>query len=333
LSKPFAAALRRWYLRGSRRLPWRGAQDPYRIWVSEIMLQQTRVQTVIPYYQRFLARFPDVESLARAPEADVLECWSGLGYYSRARNLQRAARLIAEQGRFPRDYESIRRLPGIGDYTAAAVASIAFGLPYAAVDGNVLRVMARIANDPGEIGSAATRKRFRDMAMDLLDRRDPGTFNQAMMELGATVCLPRQPLCNACPVAGFCAARKAGTESRLPAGTRKSELQQIELTLALVERRGRFLMWRRGAEARRLAGFWELPEARQLPGFEPGEPLGSFQHTITNHRYQVAVIRGSAPRAPRGWRWIEAAAPDRPPLSTMTRKALALHARPPRFSS
>src|ERR1035438_4678919 len=179
-----------WYRKGHRDLPWRRTTDPYRIWVSEIMLQQTRVQAAIPYYRRFLDRFPTVEALAAAAEQDVLTLWAGLGYYSRARNLRRAAQQVVAAGGFPRDYAAIRALPGIGDYTAAAIASIVFQLPYAAVDGNVLRVVARVENDAADIASPRTRERFRAIAREWMGRRQPGVFNQALMELGATVCVP-----------------------------------------------------------------------------------------------------------------------------------------------
>lgn len=288
------------------------------------MLQQTRAQAAIPYYERFLARFPGIAELARAEEPQVLEAWSGLGYYSRARNLLRAARLMAADGGFPSDYESIRRLPGIGDYTAAAIASIAFGLPHAAVDGNVLRVVARVSNDAGEIGSAATRARFRQRAEGWLDRLDPGTFNQAMMELGATVCLPRQPRCPACPVALFCAAREAGTAAQLPIKLRKSVPRDIEMTVAVVEKRGSVLMRQRVPEDRRMAGFWELPEVGELAGFEALAVLGTVRHTITHHRYRIAVVRGRVRRAPRGFRWLSSAERSAVPVSTIARKALAL---------
>jgi A/G-specific adenine glycosylase len=217
-----------WYRRGRRDLPWRRTSDPYRIWVSEIMLQQTRAQAAIPYFERFLERFPTVEALAAAGEEEVLALWSGLGYYSRARHLLHGAQRVAAAGAFPGDYESIRALPGVGDYTAAAVASIAFGLPYAVVDGNVLRVVARMENDAAETGSARTRERFRSIAQEWMDARNPGAFNQALMELGATVCLPRNPLCPACPLESLCAARAAGTAAGLPVKLRKREPVRIE---------------------------------------------------------------------------------------------------------
>ena len=196
ISRPLIA----WYERVHRDLPWRRTSDPYRVWVSEIMLQQTRAQAVVPYFERFLDRFPTVDALAAAHEEDALALWSGLGYYSRARNLVRAARTIHAAGAFPDDRAGLRALPGVGDYTAAAIASIAFGRPHAVLDGNVLRVVARVENDAAEIGSARTRERFRAIAQAWLDPLRPGAFNQALMELGATVCLPKNPRCSACPL-------------------------------------------------------------------------------------------------------------------------------------
>jgi endonuclease III len=190
----------RWYAAQHRDLPWRRTRDPYRIWVSEIMLQQTRAEAVIPYYERFLERFPSIAALAAASAEEILASWSGLGYYSRARNLHKAARQMG--GLFPSGYQAIRELPGVGDYTAAAISSIAFGLPYAVLDGNVLRVVARLTNDSADISAGRTRARFREIAQQWLDRRQPGAFNQAMMELGATVCLPRVPRCEYLPTGG-----------------------------------------------------------------------------------------------------------------------------------
>jgi A/G-specific adenine glycosylase len=239
-------ALADWYRRGHRDLPWRRTTDPssdsYRIWVSEIMLQQTRAQAAIPYYQRFLDRFPTVEVLAAAAEQDVLALWAGLGYYSRARNLRHAAKLVVEAGGFPRNYDAIRALPGVGDYTAAAIASIAFGLPYAVVDGNVLRVVARMENDAADIGSARTRERFRAIVQGWMGRLQPGVFNQALMELGATVCLPANPQCGDCPIAGDCRALAAGTVAQLPVKLRKTEPVAIAAVLLLVRRGGRVLL-------------------------------------------------------------------------------------------
>ncbi len=318
----FATVLKRWYTNNFRDLPWRRTRDPYAIWVSEIMLQQTRVETVIPYYERFLARFPDVAALARACEADVLSAWSGLGYYSRARNLRRAACQIASTGSFPRGYESILALPGIGAYTAAAVASIAFGEPRAAVDGNVLRVLSRIGNDSSDIGSTASKAAFQSQADRLLDRKDPATFNQAMMELGATVCLPRSPLCLLCPVSSFCEGRKQGTANQLPVKLRKAAIDEVKMTVAVVESAGRILMWKRESRGM-MAGFWELPEAGLLSALKERRAAGAFTHTIMNRRYRVQVIAGRLGKAPPRFQWIALENISAIPVSTIARKALA----------
>ena len=312
-----------WYRRERRELPWRGTGDPYRILVSEIMLQQTRAQTVIPYYERFLEQFPDVKALAEAREAEVLVYWSGLGYYSRARHLQKAARVILTAGRFPRDYDEIRDLPGVGPYTAAAVASIAFNGPHAVVDGNVLRVIARLNDDGADIASPKTRARFQQLADEWLDHRHPGQFNQAMMELGAMVCLPRTPRCLLCPVARFCEGRKAGRQHELPVKQSKTAPRHIQLQVAIIEKKGAVLLRRRPAGASLMAGFWELPAPDDLPSWQPRETLGSFRHAITHHHYTVTVLKGTVTRVPPGFRW-RRDLHDRIPLTTVTRKALRL---------
>jgi len=320
----FSDLLLAWYRQGHRDLPWRRTSDPYRIWVSEIMLQQTRAQSAIPYYERFLERFPTIDALARAREADVLAAWSGLGYYERARNLRRAALAITAAGAFPRDYDAIRELPGVGDYTAAAIASIAFGLPHVVVDGNVLRVVARVENDAAEIGSARTRQSFREIAQQWLDTREPGTFNQALMELGATVCLPKNPLCLLCPVASVCAALANGTAEQLPVKLRRVDPIAIEEML-LVVRKGRSILLRqREPDARRMAGFWELPTPEQLPHARIGRRLGVFRHTITHHHYTFGVAEASVAAARRPFRWHEPRQLDQIPVSTTARKALRI---------
>jgi A/G-specific adenine glycosylase len=318
--------LAEWYQRGHRDLPWRATADPYRIWVSEIMLQQTRAQAVIPYYERFLARFPTAQALASAHEDEVLALWSGLGYYSRARNLLRAARQIAEAGSFPGDYDAIRALPGVGDYTAAAVASIAFGRPHAVLDGNVLRVVARIESDPADISSPRTRERFREIAQRWLDPRDPGRFNQALMELGATVCLPKKPLCLVCPLTAECQARQQGTAAELPVKLRRVEPVEIEGVLLVVRSRGRLLLRQRDGDARRMAGFWELPATADLPEARLGRCYGTFRHTITHHRYTFTVMAASVRAPGNGFRWFRPDECLHVPLSTTARKGLRLAA-------
>jgi A/G-specific adenine glycosylase len=266
---------------------------------------------VIPYYRRFLDRFPDAAALARAPEAELLALWSGLGYYSRARNLQKAARKILESGAFPNDYASILELAGVGTYTAAAIASISFGLPHAVVDGNVRRVLARWTND----GHADVQQ----ISDRLLDRRDPARWNQAVMELGATICLPREPLCGECPVAAHCEARRAGTQNDLPLKRAKPTPEHLERTLLVIRRNGRILL----TPSLRVKGFWDLPEP--AAGVRIGATLGDFRHTITHRHYRFTVKEAIAGAAPKGSRWHTAKELTRIPLSTTTRKALRIY--------
>jgi A/G-specific adenine glycosylase len=297
------------------------------------MLQQTRVATVIPYYERFLARFPTLEALASAPLADLLHVWSGLGYYSRARNMQRAA--IAAQGSFPAKFEEIRALPGIGDYTAAAVASIAYGLPHAAVDGNVLRVLSRLMNDAGDVSAGPVRRRLTAVAGSLLDPVRPGDFNQAMMELGATLCLPRDPQCLVCPVSGLCAARKAGTQEQLPVRGARPEIIRIRRSLFILECGEELLLWQRPEGSGRLAGFWELPEAEHLPELPQGRSIGAFRHSITHHSYlfdvRVSRIRDGEERPSLSGgathEWFDTRDLPKVVLSTTARKAIHLYRR------
>jgi A/G-specific adenine glycosylase len=325
VKRSISNALIAWFSRGHRDLPWRRTADPYRIWVSEIMLQQTRAQAVIPYYERFLERFPTVESLAAAAEPDVLALWSGLGYYSRARNLLKAAIAIRDAGGFPRTFEAIRELPGIGDYTAAALASIAFGLPHAVVDGNVLRVVARVKDDASDIGAASTRERFRQTVQEWLDPRHPGAFNQALMELGATVCLPRNPICLTCPVTDHCRARESGRATELPVKLRRQEPVRISGELLVIERGGRVLLRQREASASRMAGFWDLPTPEDLPQAHPTQEIGEIRHTITHHHYTLSVHCGKlAGHVAEPFRWFAPGEFSGIPLSTTARKALKL---------
>jgi len=252
-----------WYRSKARDLPWRQTQDPYRIWVSEIMLQQTRVAAVLGYYARFLETFPTVEALAAAPEDVLLKCWEGLGYYSRARNLQKAARIVAEEygGEFPADYGALLALPGIGEYTAGAIASAAFGLPAPAVDGNVLRVMTRLTDCHDDIALPATKRAAAAWVSAHMPAapEDIRIFNQALMELGATVCGPNtEPRCDACPLVRLCLGRQRGTAAVLPVKAAKKARAVQEMTVYILERDGRIALRRRPKEGL-LAGLWEFP--------------------------------------------------------------------------
>lgn len=321
--KAVGTALLDWYRESARKLPWRDTKNPYAIWVSEIMLQQTRVEAVIPYYERFLARFPTVDALADASEPDLLAAWSGLGYYSRARNLQKAACCIVANGSFPQSYEEILALPGIGEYTAAAVASIAFGLPHAVLDGNVMRVMSRLMADFGDIAAQATKTRLREAAQRTLVPGEAGDSNQALMELGATLCLPREPRCLLCPVSEFCRGRAEGIQDQLPTKLRRPETRAVESTLLLVEDSGRVLLWQR-AQNDRMAGFWEMPDAEMLPYAETLEEVHHFRHSIMNNAYRCSVWSAQIAELPPGFAWVERDHLKGMPLSTMAKKALRL---------
>ena len=284
------------------------------------MLQQTRVETAMPYFERWLERFPSLEALAGAAEADVLAAWSGLGYYGRARNLHRAAKEVMRTGE-PRDFESVRKLAGVGEYTAAAIASIVFGEPRAALDGNVTRVMSRLLNDSGDARASKTRRRFAAEATRLIDRARPGDFNQAMMELGATICTPKSPRCAECPVARLCAAHAAGTVGQLPVRLGGKQAREIALDLALVLRDGAVYLVRRGEGERRLAGFRELPEKSAVSGAE-FRMAARFTHQIVNDRFRVKVWRAARVDGLPPGEWIALADLGGIPVTTVTRKAL-----------
>jgi A/G-specific adenine glycosylase len=263
------AALLSWYRAGHRDLPWRRSGDPYAIWISEIMLQQTRVETVKDYFARFMARFPTPTALAEAPLGDVLELWSGLGYYARARNLHAAAREIAGRygGAFPAAPEDVRALPGIGPYTAGAILSIAYGQRAPILDGNVIRVLSRVFAVADPIDQAAAKRRLWSLAEALVPppsgvpssgRNDPGDFNQALMELGATVCVPRGPSCLVCPLAAECQARRDGEQERYPVKGKEREVPMVDVVTLVVRHRGSALLARRPA-AGLWGGLWEPP--------------------------------------------------------------------------
>lgn len=262
------APLLRWFRAEARDLPWRRTQEPYPIWVSEIMLQQTRVAAVLDYYARFLAAFPQVEDLAAAPEEQLMKLWEGLGYYSRARNLQKAARMIAERGSFPDTYLELLKLPGVGDYTASAIAAAAFGEPQAAVDGNVLRVVSRLTDCHADVADPKTKTAVRAAVQAVMPQTatEVRIFNQAMMELGATVCIPRgAPKCEQCPAGDFCLARKRGTIEELPVKAAKKPRRQEEKTLFVLRAKDKVAL-RQRPKTGLLAGLWEFPN---VPGHLP----------------------------------------------------------------
>ena len=252
-------ALLEWFYKNRRSLPFREDPTPYHVWLSEVMLQQTRVSAVLPYYYRFLEALPDIPALAACEEEKLHKLWEGLGYYSRVRNLQKAAKLVCAQygGQLPADYAALLALPGIGEYTAGAIASISFGLPVPAVDGNVLRVFSRLYNDPGVITEPAVKKAFTARVMEHQPPEKAGDYNQALMELGALVCVPNgAPLCGQCPLAEVCRARAAGTTAQLPQKAKPKPRKIVPVTLALVESPAGFLVQQRPQKGL-LAGLWQ----------------------------------------------------------------------------
>ena len=303
-----APRLLAWFDRERRDLPWRRTNDPYRIWVAEIMLQQTQVATVIPYYERFLKAFPTVRALAAAPIDEVLRLWAGLGYYSRARNLHRAARqIVAEHGgRFPRTLEGIRSLPGVGDYTAGAIASIAYGQRVAAVDGNAVRVLARVYCVTGDVRAGTARRRLERLAWDAVPGKRPGDYNQALMELGSLVCRPIDPACDRCCLADLCEARRRGKQQSIPAPRKRARTQRVRVIAGLAQRKGRLLIAQRPAEGV-WGGLWEFPNLRPADGetdsgaltrlfaeafglrVEVGEMLVSLTHGIMHKRIELTA--------------------------------------------
>jgi A/G-specific adenine glycosylase len=300
-----------WYARTRRDLPWRRAVDPYAIWVSETMLQQTRTQTVLPYYERFMRELPTVQALAEASDERVLALWSGLGYYRRARMLQAAAKRIVSgyAGRIPQEPEELRQLEGVGAYTAGAVASIAFGRRTPLVDGNVARVLGRVYAVQEDVKSARGSKRLWELARRLVDAVDgnPGEWNQALMELGATVCKPRDPLCERCPVRGHCQALAAGMVAELPRAASKRPPRAVRRTAVVLVSSRDVLLARRRRNAL-FGGLWEPPSAdgelaplAACLGIDPRklQRAGKVVHILTHQRMHVEVARGALPRRRR----------------------------------
>ncbi len=343
------AALEAWFARVARDLPWRRTRDPYAILLSEVMLQQTRVETVVPYFERFLARFPDVRALADAPVDDVLSLWSGLGYYRRARGLHLAAREIVARygGRVPAEASDLRSLPGVGAYTAGAVSSIAFGRREPLVDGNVARVLSRLDGLEEDPKSAAGARRLWETAARLVPDREPGKWNEALMELGATICAPRDPRCGDCPLRAVCRAHRDGREAELPVVRAKKASPRVRVVAAVVLHEGEVLFARR-AEGGLFGGLWEPPMV-EAPGLSAaraalavaGLPIegvrlrsaGRVRHVLSHRDLDVLVVHGVARDRPvvpsvlagayerAAWR-----APDAEGFgtSTLARKVLAL---------
>ncbi len=320
----FRRAVLGWYDHHRRDLPWRQTRDPYRIWLSEIMLQQTRVAAVVDYYRSFLKRFPNVQALAAATEDAVLAAWSGLGYYSRARRLHQCARELLRKyaGRFPQTAATLQTLPGIGRYTAAAIASIAFAEPVAVVDGNVERVLQRLT------GMKLATPQTWEHAQTLLASSRPGDFNQAMMELGATVCVPRQPRCPICPLRKWCAGanqtttitteRRAPSPRRTPARNQSGRARK-EISSVLYLRNGQIRLVQRSRKSRLMPGMWELPQLPQeLNGTPASVPWRTFRHSITVTDYTVHV---HTVRSAKG-KWMPVADISHFPITGLTRKIL-----------
>jgi len=327
---PLRAALLDWFDHARRDLPWRRTKDPYAIWLSEVMLQQTQVVTVIPYWERFLARFPTVGALAAAALDEVLPYWSGLGYYSRCRNLHRAAQAVVAEhgGALPADADALRALPGFGPYTAGAVASIAFGLEAPIVDGNVARVFSRLFLVEGAPGDRAREKRLWELAAEQVKGPRPGDFNQALMELGATVCRVERPTCLLCPARAHCGALAAGRVEELPPARVRAPRKLLNLVVGAWERDGALLLGRR-AEAGLFGGLWELPTAdypardvdipAALSGalgrkVTLGEHLGVVRRTLTHRDLELHLFRVKGRSAPaqaagayQAFRWVQPA--------------------------
>ena len=337
-----------WFEANQRSMPWRARRVPYAIWISEIMLQQTQVDTATPYYRAFMRRFPNVKTLAAADQQDVLKAWEGLGYYSRARNLHKAAQHIVheEGGRLPRSAGELVKLPGIGEYTAAAIASIAHGEPVPAIDGNVLRVMSRFRGNPGDIGKPETRTHIREYLARHIRRAPAGDFNQSLMELGALVCHPRHPLCNACPLRSHCVARREGAPERYPVKAASRPSPKRDAAAGILIRRGKVLMSQRPEELL-LGGLWEFPggwrdgreglrdgairaigDATGLR-FEIGPCLCVVQHAFTHFRLTLRVyacrhVAGRLHPGPESQclRWVAPGDIRKLPLTKATHKVL-----------
>jgi A/G-specific adenine glycosylase len=348
----FVPDLLAWYDRAAADLPWRRTRDPYHVWLSEIMLQQTQVATVIPYFERFLADFPTVEALAAAPLDRVLKRWEGLGYYSRARNLHRAAQQITarhsnENGAFPATAAALQQLPGVGRYTANAIASIAFAEQVAVLDGNVMRVLSRLYDVADDISATATRNRLWALAEQLVPPSRSGDYNQAMMELGRTICKPRQPICSACPLTTHCLAFRRGTQGQRPVKAPKRQTPHYDVSAGVIyDGEGQILIAQRPTEGL-LGGLWEFPGGKQEPGETPqeclarelweelairvevGDPLVIVKHAFTHFRITLHAFRCCYLEGPpqaigcADWRWVRLDDVDRFAFGNADRQIIA----------
>jgi A/G-specific adenine glycosylase len=331
--------LLRWFDRHARKLPWRSAaarRDPYRIWVSEIMLQQTLVVTVIPYYQRWLRLFPNVRALAKTKPTAVLRAWEGLGYYNRARNLHAAAREVVRRhgGRLPVTRDGLLALPGIGRYTAGAILSIAFGLPEPVVDGNVARVLARLFGIRRNVKSAAGQARLWKLAGALIPAKRPGAFNESLMELGATVCTPQHPRCEQCPLRRLCVALRRGEVTRFPNTGERPASRLVHQCALVIWRNGRVLARQRPAKGL-LGGFWEFPSAPPAGvRCSRSSCIATIRHGVMNDRLVVTALDcqwlGGEPvqRAGEGrWKWLAASMLSRRPFVGAHRKIIEMNRR------
>ena len=327
-----------WYDQHARVLPWRGIHDPYRTWVSETMLQQTRVETVLSYYERFLARFPDVAALAGAPEDEVMKLWEGLGYYRRARNLQKGARQVMDEygGEIPSEPSALLKICGIGAYTAGAIASIAFDRPVPAVDGNVIRVVSRLTGIRENVGIPSVKRRIEQTAAELVPPLRPGDFNQAMMDLGATVCTPGTPACDRCPLTGLCDAYRAGDAEDIPELPRKNPPKELQYDLCLIFSGGRVLMRQRTETM--LQGLWIYPmldgwhTIKQLPAavkrktgltVTDARAAGEARHVFTHQVWwmRLYTMTTEAAEAPEGWRFVTLGEMDALARPTVVKRA------------
>lgn len=334
----FAALLLEWYDTHARELPWRGIHNAYYTWVSETMLQQTRVETVLAYYGRFISRFPTVEALAAAPEDEVMKLWEGLGYYRRARNLYKGARQVAAMGgQLPRNVTALKKISGIGDYTAGAIASIAFDQPVPAVDGNVIRVVSRVMGIRENVGIPSVKRRIAQEAAALVDANRPGDFNQAMMDLGATICVPGTPACEKCPVSALCDAYREGDPEDIPDLPRKNPPRVINYDLCLIFGPEGVLMRQRTETM--LQGLWVFPmleehhTVKQLPALVKRRllpvgnilPAGEAKHVFTHQIWQMKLytMETNAP-APAGWRFVPIAELDSLAIPTAVKAAKTL---------